>query len=244
MNDEKFEQLINYAITDGQLTEKEKQVLIKKANELGLDLDEFEVILDAKLFERKQELFSKTQNQTNSNSNKFGEIRKCPSCGAQVKSFNHNCDHCGHEYINVETNSSIEKLFRMLNEMEDSRKEDSITSNPFKAIGKFYANAFSGMTGPSKIDRKKMEIIANFPIPNTKNDIFEFLSLAIPKAKQMGNMFTKLNPENKSHNDFLPVWKTKCEQIIIKGKLIMKDDKQSLEELLHYAKEIGIRIKK
>ena len=86
-----------------------------------------------------------------------------------------------------------------------------------------------------------MEIISNFPIPTTKNDILEFLSLAVPKAKQKGNFLTKNNPENKTHNEFVPVWKTKCEQIIMKAKFSMKEDKKALEEIMQYANELGIK---
>ena len=48
----KIEKLIKMALADGELTEKEKQVLFKKAEEEGIDLDEFEMVLEAKLYER------------------------------------------------------------------------------------------------------------------------------------------------------------------------------------------------
>jgi len=86
-----------------------------------------------------------------------------------------------------------------------------------------------------------MEIIKNFPIPTTKDDILEFLSLAVPNAKKTGNFFTKQNPEVEAHNKFVPVWKSKCEQIIMKAKFSMKEDKKALEEIMSYAKEIGIK---
>ena len=94
------------------------------------------------------------------------------------------------------------------------------------------------MGGLDNVGKKKMEIISNFPIPTTKDDILEFLSLAIPKAKTIGNFLTKSNPENKAHNEFAQVWKTKCEQIIMKAKFSMKDDKKILEEIESYAKEL------
>ena len=40
-----MEQLIEMALADGELTEKEKQVLFKKAEANGIDLDEFEMVL-------------------------------------------------------------------------------------------------------------------------------------------------------------------------------------------------------
>ena len=85
------------------------------------------------------------------------------------------------------------------------------------------------------------EVHFNVPIPNTKDDILEFLSTAIPNAKQKGNMFTKTQPENKSHNDLAPTWKSKCEQIIMKAKFSMKDDKKTLEEIMAYGNELGIK---
>ncbi len=51
MYNEQIESLISAALADGMLTEKEKQVLFKKAQAQGIDLDEFEIILDARLVE-------------------------------------------------------------------------------------------------------------------------------------------------------------------------------------------------
>jgi len=51
MYNEQLEKLIEMALLDGVLTEKEKQVLFKKAESFGVDLDEFEMVLDSKLFE-------------------------------------------------------------------------------------------------------------------------------------------------------------------------------------------------
>jgi len=241
MYNEQIENLINLALADGELTEKEKQILFKKAEAAGIDLDEFEMVLDAKLFEKQQTMKAAAPSVAAPKSDKFGDVKKCPACGAMVQSFQTKCTDCGHEFSNIEANASIDKLFKMLNDAEDNRKEDSDTSNPLKAIGSFYAKSFSGLTGPGKVDKKKMEIISNFPIPTTKNDILEFLSLAVPKAKQIGNFLTKNNPENKAHNEFVPVWKTKCEQIIMKAKFSMKEDKKALDEIMHYANELGIK---
>ena len=53
MYNEQIENLINLALADGELSEKEKQILFKKAEAAGIDLDEFEMVLDAKLFEKQ-----------------------------------------------------------------------------------------------------------------------------------------------------------------------------------------------
>ena len=44
-----IEKLIDLAIADGQITEKERNVILKKAAELGVDADEVEMVLDGKL---------------------------------------------------------------------------------------------------------------------------------------------------------------------------------------------------
>ena len=54
MYNEQIESLITAALADGVLTEKEKQILFKKAEAMGIDLDEFEMVLDSRLVELKR----------------------------------------------------------------------------------------------------------------------------------------------------------------------------------------------
>lgn len=242
MYNEQIENLINMALADGELTEKEKQILFKKAEAAGIDLDEFEMVLDARLYERQklQNIENATLASTNAaapKSEKFGDIKKCPACGAMVQSFQTRCSDCSHEFSNIGANVSIGKLFEMLNACENERKEESSTSIS-SAFGKLM---MEGLQTGDKVLEKKKAIISGFPVPNTKDDILEFLSTAIPNAKTKGNFLTRQQPENKSHNDLAPTWHSKCEQIIMKAKFSMKDDKKTLEEIMHYGKELGIK---
>lgn len=50
MYDEQLEQLIESALADGVLTDKEKMILLKRAQSKGIDLDEFEMMLEARLY--------------------------------------------------------------------------------------------------------------------------------------------------------------------------------------------------
>ena len=56
MYNEKLEALITAALADGVLTEKEKQILFKKAEAMGIDRDEFDLVLDGRLAKRKKEM--------------------------------------------------------------------------------------------------------------------------------------------------------------------------------------------
>ena len=110
-----LEQLINYALEDGVLTDKERSVLMRKAQAAGADLDEFEMILDAKLHEVQK---AAAVAAPKPNSNKHGEVRKCPACGAMVSAFTTQCSECGFEFNNVEANKSANTLFEKLQALE------------------------------------------------------------------------------------------------------------------------------
>ena len=231
MNPE-IEKFIDLTLVDGILTDQERKIIFKKAQESGLDLEELEIILAAKLYEKQQSINTKPKSE------KLGGVKKCPACGSEVQSFQINCVACNHEFNNIDYNVSIQKLFTLLNECENERgnQEFSVGS----ALGNMFARAY-GIGGGDKVIEKKKSIISGFPIPNTREDILEFLALAMPNSKQKGNFFTKQQPENKSHNDLAPTWISKCEQIVMKAKFSMKDDKKVLEEIMQYAKEIGIK---
>lgn len=233
-----LEMLIDLALADGVLTDKEKHVLFKKAETLGVDQDEFEMVLDAKLH-----LAQKQTTQANipqppvqeqmqeKKSDKFGDMKKCPSCGSPVSSFTTRCQDCGHDFKNVQSNSSINKLFELLNEAERTRS--SSTGNIFSML--------QSAIGVSDVDKKKMEIISSYPIPTSKDDMLEFLALAAPKTKTIGNFLTKGSSENKVPNQYAEIWKAKCEQIIMKARFAMKEDKKTIEEIEYYTKQIGIK---
>lgn len=148
MYNEQIEALISAALADGILTEKEKQILFKKAESMGIDLDEFEMVLDARLVELKKKEAQKAEQhqlemekakaaqKSAPKSDKYGEIRKCPACGALIKAFQAKCPECGYEFASIEANLSSKKLADKLN------------------------GSFLGM--------QKKTIIESFPIPNTK----------------------------------------------------------------------------
>ncbi len=238
-----IENLINMALADGEVSEKERAIILRKAESLGIDKDEVEMILDGKIALLRKEQNS-TQQSLSSKSNKEGDLKKCPSCGAQVQSFATKCSDCGHEFRNVESSTSVTAFFLMLNDLESNTEEDE--TNPLKAFGNMYAKMFSegGTFGGGKRGRQKRELIKNFPVPNTKEDILEFLSLGVPRAKTKGNFFSNFNDaawEIKAHNLLVPIWQSKCEQIIMKARFSMKEDKRTLEEIEQYAKQLKIK---
>ncbi|MDO9153243.1 MAG: hypothetical protein Q7U47_05975 [Paludibacter sp.] len=245
MYNEKIENLINFALADGELTEKEKQILFKKAEEEGIDLDEFEMVLDAKLHEKKQSMKESVAPTTAApKSDKFGDVKKCPACGAMIQSFQTKCSDCGHEFRNIESANSIKEFFRDYQKIEDS-------VNVTKTGGIFGFIDDSEGKRQKQVFTKKQEFIMHFPISNSKEDIVEFLSMAFPLAQPakkgvlgfMKNVSAKFGDDDKKNWNHLiaGVWMQKCEQIIMKAKFSMKDDKKTLEQIEYYAKELGIK---
>lgn len=101
MYNEKIEALIKAALADGVLTEKEKQVLFKRAHEQGIDLDEFEMVLDAKLFETQEEE-KKKRAKAAPESNKYADVKKCPACGTIIPPNTKVCPGCGMLFSNTQ----------------------------------------------------------------------------------------------------------------------------------------------
>lgn len=140
MYNEQMEGLISAALADGVLTEKEKQILFKKAQSMGIDLDEFEMVLDARLVEQKKEEArnqqqhdlemekAKAAQKSAPKSDKFGDVRKCPACGAMLGSFQTTCPDCGHEFTNVGAVNSAKQLFDALQAVE-MRKAEKIAAH-------------------------------------------------------------------------------------------------------------------
>lgn len=82
-----LEKYIDMALIDGVTSESERTFLEKKAIQLGVENDEFEFVLNAKVDLKAKELFSaeaalsSAQNSESTKSRKEGVLLKCPSSG-------------------------------------------------------------------------------------------------------------------------------------------------------------------
>jgi hypothetical protein len=255
MYNEQIENLINLALSDGELTEKEKQILFKKAEAAGIDLDEFEMVLEAKLFDKRK---SEKPVTAAPKSDKLGDIRKCPACGSIVESFVTKCSDCGTEFRNIEASKNITKFFEKLDELESNRKENLYlkqeSGTSFGTIIKWwlfwwilipikFVTFFINKSKPSvwsTTDSRKEEMIMNFPVPNSREEIIEFITLSVSKIQSV-SVFKRLDEEGKYITKWNSIWTKKAVQVFTKAKLSMTDDKatiQSIEQMLLDAKVI------
>ena len=243
-----LEKYIDFAVADGEVTDDEKAILVRKAGELGVELDELEMVLNAKLHMNKKENEPEQEVQKPTppppiQPEQSSGPSKCPECQAVIESFSTRCAYCDAEIKNVKSADSVVDFFNRYNDL--AKSEPSVEDNPLQAAKQSMAKLMSGqgLGGPNK---QQKELVRNFPVPNSKEDILEFLSLAVPRAKKMGGGFfmSKIGDDamaNMEHNAMVPIWKSKCEQIIIKARFSMKDDRNLLDEIESYAKELGIK---
>lgn len=148
-----------------------------------------------------------------------GNIHKCPNCGEVVKAFSVRCPTCGHEFRGAQSSSSVEAFSRQILAIEATRKPVSKLSS--------IASAF-GMSTSNGVDDKKENLIRNFAIPNTKEDIFEFIILAASNIDtSLFNIYNNSNMPAGERNDKLKVtkaWIAKFEQAYEKASLSFSTD--------------------
>ena len=122
-----------------------------------------------------------------------GEIHKCPNCGEVLKAFE---TVCPNPQCRIEIRGRTNSI----------------------AIQEFAIN----LESISSAD-KRILLIKNFPIPNTKEDIFEFMILA------SSNFDASYYATHLHEEDISDAWPTKIDQCYQKAKLILKNDIDLLE---------------
>lgn len=197
MFSKELEELIDAALVDGVLTDKERLILHKRAQAEGFDADELDIIINGRLEKLKKKEVAQTQSSPKPISNeKYGNILKCPSCGAQVVCGSAVCPECGYAFTDIKANSSVEKLLEMLDEFN---RRQEIRNDSRSAIG----GTAQESLGMDNTSIHKMEIISTFPVPNTRADLLEFLTMLQFKANatgpKNGRNFWKEREENLSY---------------------------------------------
>lgn len=83
----------------------------------------------------------------------------------------------------------------------------------------------------AKFNDQQIKLIRSFPIPNTKEDIFEFMILA------------STNVDHGLGKELSSAWRAKIEQAYQKAQLILEDDKD-LSQFQHMYTQVYVKISK
>ena len=143
-----IEKLINIAKESGELTEKQKEIIMRKAEKLGEDVDEVEMLLETIIHQSPQ----KKENSARI------KMRKCPNCGAMVPAALVNCSECGmvmeseaessaqnRDYI-----SDIQREFKRIDDRKQRKDENKYVIEHNK-------------------HEEKMNVIRSFSVPLTRD---------------------------------------------------------------------------
>lgn len=103
---EELDALIQQYLTDGVLTDKERQVILKKAEGMGLDRDEIDLYLDAEVQKIDQQTDAAVRKQKG---------KSCPFCGSPVPQLAEKCPECG-QIITPEASKELQEIFDNLEE--------------------------------------------------------------------------------------------------------------------------------
>ena len=161
-----------------------------------------------------------------------GKVYKCPQCGEVLKSFVMNCPACGHELRGVKASSAV-KEFALKLESIESRRE-------YERPGGLFARA-EALQRVSKTDEQKISLIKSFVVPNSKEDILEFMILATSSINL--NAYDTTNGASKSNQELNAAWLSKVQQVYEKTKRSYASD-NVFGEIKHLYDECHDSIKK
>lgn len=137
-----------------------------------------------------------------------GKIYKCPNCGEVLNSFTANCPSCGFELRGVKASSAV-KEFALKLEAIESRREYEKPRGLFAAL--------ESQQCVSKTDEQKISLIKSFSIPNSKEDMLEFMILAT-SSMNMGAYDSTNTNISKSEKEINAAWFSKVQQVYEKAK--------------------------
>ena len=103
-----------------------------------------------------------------------GKQLKCPNCGGAIDAISAVCPFCGIVFSGRNSNTNtVRELVFMLDEIE---AENSKSLNSIK--NRIFIEAFGKDEITESKLKRKIELIRNFPIPNSIEEITEFMLLA------------------------------------------------------------------
>lgn len=130
-------------------------------------------------------------------------VAYCPACGEVVGKNETKCPACGFE-IRDASEGSIALLSEKLDKIEAMRprinkddEEDEISAT----------------------DKRKINLIQTWPIPNTKEDLYEFMSMASGNATSSRGFFT-----SATDTALMSAWLSKFEQSYAKAERLFGAD--------------------
>lgn len=187
--------------------------------------------------------FAVNANVKNKNQRKeeyVGVVFKCSNCGATISQSTAICPSCGMKITGKDAVSSIKDFKEQLMLIESTRKKSK------------FMDVYTQSANPA--DTKKLSLIRSFPIPNTVDDILEFILLAsanidikLSKQSTSGKISSWMNSGNINlsiQKTISDAWVSKLEQAYQKALMLFPNTVEftNIEKIyLTKLKELKIR---
>ncbi len=179
--------------------------------------------------------------QSNSNTRQqeyVGTVYKCSNCGCVITKTTAICPECGMKITGQTSVNSVQEFKEQLMAIELNRSEFNV------------ANFFQRV---SPVDMQKLSLIKSFPIPNSIDDILEFMLLAVANIdvnlskNTWGNKLSNGGVETKEtiKKSLSDAWVLKMQQAYQKAEIMFPNDplfKQIQKIYFDKMKELKIKI--
>ena len=142
---------------------------------------------------------------------------KCPNCGEVMDSFLTVCHSCGYEIRDVRSASSARELAMKLENISAQKmpafvEKKSVMKMVFGKDFKEEDEAEEALKRfESQKNREKASLIINFSVPNTKEDIMEFMILAA----------SNIDVKKGVDDDVTKAWISKLDQVYQRAEISM-----------------------
>lgn len=226
---QELEQLIDIAIEDGNITDKERLVLYKKAAKYDIDPDELDMVLESRLNSRQVTNPLLESEETQPKVLRSKGPKKCPSCGALLSDPNTvHCPYCGYKVVNI-----VRDILEDLNSIVPNEKKVERANSGF--FGKVL-DFLESDDGYAEMLEQKENLILGYQVPIAKEAILEFLAFSVQKG-------CKDKEYDYWHDELGEAWYKKSEQIIADARRAFSQDVEFMSILKDYAVKFGMEKK-
>lgn len=142
-----------------------------------------------------------------------GTVSKCPRCGESINAFAVRCPSCGYEFRNSTATASLRELSLRLQE---------ITARSNKATKQTLLERLR--RDPTDTDDQAASLIRAFPIPNTKEDLLEFIIASASNINADAFNEWKKGELSSTEVAMSNAWLSKLEQAYEKASIALADD--------------------
>ena len=141
----------------------------------------------------------------------------CPHCGGDFKVFSCLCPHCGKEQIGQIRSKSILQFTQELQRLDDKKSKSGVA-------------AFINSKKIKNLEEQKLNYIRTYVVPNSKEDVLEFMVLASSNFNPYMMMAKNCNEVDLKEKEFQKqklisnAWHAKMEQVYQKAQAAFGQD--------------------